>query len=542
MRKTLLSIALLIIALSVFAQSADKIKTVPTTYDRSSLGVLFLNFEGDRYFDRLVGKVENISFPDKYNNNNFPTLLIKPPFSRQSMPLSPQSEIKSYLEAQKAGLQTIAKWYSRQPNGTMSLDLVHERGRFSATDDDFLRAQTTKRGSAALEDYGNRLVNLSYILVIDVKDIKNAKDLSMTNMKGWQATAVGYLYRINFTEEVQNAFYDTWIYEDDSKSIVEEKRRKFEALDIPLILVSQEAVQISAMQPESSTGLGMFVKPKSEDELMQDLAQKSLDEVIYKIEMKVEEFKVKTSIHQVSPIRAKIGLKEGLKTDYRFFVYEYVYNEKLNQAVPKRRGVIRAGSKSTIVDNRKEATGKTETSKFYQVAGSKLEEGFTIQQQNDFGLEITAGPEIGGIGGFYGRADVRLGRFVGIRSAFVYVEGGIDAGDYNGNDYAFMRYGGGLAKGFQLMRNIELRPYAGVNLERATSDSYSEGDYLEILYFKAGVNLALNLKHNFQIIGGFGSHSIIGNATDKEGNEWDWLANFNDREGVSTLVGIKIMF
>lgn len=542
MRKTLLSLALLIVALSVFAQSADKIKTVPTTYDRSSLGVLFLNFEGDKYFDRLVDKIGNVSFPDKYNNNNFPTLLVKPPFSRQSMPLSPQNEIKSFLEAQKAGLQTIAKWYSRQPNGSMSLDLVHERGRFSATDDDFLRAQTTKRGSAALEDYGNRLVNLSYILVIDVKDIKNAKDLSMTNMKGWQATAVGYLYRINFTEEVQNAFYDTWIYEDDSKSIAEEKRRKFEALDIPLILVSQEAVQITAMQPESTTGLGMFVKPKSEDELMQDLAQKSLDEVIYKIEMKVEEFKVKTSIHQVRPIRAKIGLKEGLKTDYRFFVYEYVYNEKLNQAIPKRRGVIRAGSKSSIVDNRKEATGKTETSKFYQVAGSKLEEGFTLQQQNDFGLEITAGLEIGGIGGFLGRADLRLGRFVGMRSTFVYVEGGIDAGDYSGMDFAFMRYGGGLAKGFQLMRNIELRPYIGVNIERATSDSYPEGDYLEILYFKAGANLALNLKHNFQIIGGIGSHSIIGNATDKDGNEWDWLANFNDREGVSTLVGIKIMF
>lgn len=524
-----------------FSQDDSKIKKVPTTYDRSSLGVFFFKNDDNRNSSRFIEKVGSITFPDKYNNNNFPSVLINPNFSRSSATVP--NDIKKLLEDQKVGLLTLALWYNRQPDGTMNMDVIHQRGRFSATDEDFLRAQTSKRGSAALEDYGNRLVNLSYILVIDVKDIKSAKELGLANTKGWQANVTGYLYRINFSEDIQNAFYDTWIYSDDTPKVKEEKRKLFEKLTVPLELVIQQSVKVVATQPESTTGLGLLVKPKSEDELMLELAQKSLDDLIYQIEMKVEEFKVKTSIHQVRPIRSKIGLKEGLKTDSRFFVYEFVWNEKLNQAVPKRRGVIRATSK--IVDNRKEATGDTEVSTFYQVAGRKLEPGYTLQQQNDFGIEITPGVEVGGIGGLYARADLRLGRVIGMRATFVYVEGGADAGDYFNEEFAFLRYGGGLAKGLQLTRNVELRPYAGVGIESATGENLpiTNVDYLEVLYLKGGANLALNLTHNFQLVGGVGFYAPISKATDADSNEYeDWTNYFEDREGPSTFVGIKIMF
>lgn len=554
MRKALFFLLACFVMFSSFAQDAGIKNKVPSTYDRSSLGLLFLNFEGEKNQAQLFEKIKTVIFPDKYDNNNLESIFLTPPFTRAATPSDIQAAILAQLEKEKIGLQTLAKWYNRKPDGSMSLELIHERGRFSATDADYIKAQTTKRGNAALEDYGNRLVNLSYILVIDVKDIKSAKELSKTDLKGWQANVTGHLFKVAFNDEIQNAFYDAWIYDDDTKAQKDEKIKKFESLKVPLIAVSKATVSVSAMQPESTTNLGMFMKPKTEDQLMQELAQKCIDDVIYRIEMNVEEFKVKTAIYDVRPLRAKIGLKEGLKTDQRFFVYEYVYNEKTNQTIPKRRGVIRAGSKSKIVDNRKVASGDMPTSKFYQVAGRKIEQGFTLQQQNDLGMELSLGYEIGEVGGAYARFDIRTGRFVGIRALFIYLEGGFALGEYQGAtsnftgvtdaDFTFLRYGGGIAKGLQFTRNIELRPYIGAGLEQATNDDFEKGYNISALYIKPGLNLALNLKHNFQLVGGAGFYMFIANPTDTEDAEFDkaWDEIFKDRSGLSYMVGLKIMF
>jgi len=560
MRKALFFLLACFVMYNSFAQDENIKNKVPSTYDRSSLGILFLNFEGEKNQNLLFEKVKTVVFPDKYDNNNLQSLLITPPYTRSATPADVQAAILAHLEKEKIGLQTLAKWYSRKPDGSMSLELIHERGRFSATDADFIKAQTTKRGNAALEDYGNRLVNLSYILVIDVKDIKNAKEASKTDLKGWQANVTGHLFKVAFNDEIQNAFYDAWIYDDDTKAQKDEKIKKFESLKVPFVAISKATVSVTAMQPESTTNLGMFMKPKTEDQLMQELAQKCIDDVIYRIEMNVEEFKVKTAIYDVRPLRAKIGLKEGLKTDQRFFVYEYVYNEKTKQTIPKKRGVIRAGAKSKIVDNRKVASGDMPTSKFYQVAGRKIEQGFTLQQQNDLGMELSLGYEIGEVGGVYARFDIRTGRFVGIRALFIYVEGGLALGEYPGansiinsttsqptissSDYTFLRYGGGIAKGLQFTRNIELRPYIGAGIEQATNDDFDDSYNISALYIKPGLNLALNLKHNFQIIGGLGSYAFISNATSSTdedlGKAWDEI--FKERSGLSYVVGLKVMF
>lgn len=559
MRKALFILLAFFVMYNSFAQDESIKNKVPSTYDRSSLGILFLNFEGEKNLSQLFEKAKTVVFPDKYDNNNLQSIFITPPYTRSATPADVQTAILAQLEKEKIGLQTLAKWYSRKPDGSMSLELIHERGRFSATDADYIKAQTTKRGNAALEDYGNRLVNLSYILVIDVRDIKNAKEASKSDLKGWQANVTGHLYKIDFNDEIQNAFYDAWIYDDDSKAQKDEKIKKFESLKIPIVTVSKATVSVSAMQPESTTNIGMFMKPKTEDQLMQELAQKCIDDVIYRIEMNVEEFKVKTAIYDVRPLRAKIGLKEGLKTDQRFFVYEYVYNEKTNQTVPKKRGVIRAGAKSKIVDNRKVASGDMPTSRFYQVAGRKIEQGFTLQQQNDLGMELALGYESGEVGGVYARFDIRTGRFVGIRALFIYVEGGLALVEYPGansiinaatsqsvssSDYTFLRYGGGIAKGLQFTRNIELRPYFGAGLEQATNKDFDDGYNISALYIKPGINLALNLKHNFQIIAGAGSYVFIANPTDTNDIEFSkaWDEIFKGRSGLSYVFGLKVMF
>lgn len=551
--KKLYSLFLIVFySLGLLAQDVSEGNKVPTTYNRSSLTVLYLDFSTGNYWFDAKSKIENVVFSDKYDNNNLGALLLNPSFTRNTVPDNNlQKAIENDLMSIEVGKKIISKWYNRKPDGSMDMELVHERGRFTATDADFLRAQTSKRGNAALEEFGNRLINLSYILVVDINDIKTMDEVGFKEMKGWQASVTGFLYRIDFNNEIRNAFYETWIYEDDTPEVKSQKIQAFESLNIPIVPILQKQVKLVSSQPVGDKGIALFFAPKTTDELLQELVQKSYDEMIYRIEMEVEEFKVKTNLYDVRPLRAKIGLKEGLKTDNRFFVYEYVYNAKKNIAVPKRRGVIRASSKSKIVDNRKVAMGNTEMSHFYQVHGRKLEPGFTLQQQNDLGIEASVGLEIGEIGGAYARVDLRTGRFTGIRSLFVYLEGGIDAGDYpsassyltGGETFAFLRYGGGLAKGFQLTRNIELRPYIGGGVEQASNDDNTGDDAPTAIYIKPGVNLALNLTHNFQITGGIGSYIFVSDAESvNSGVIGPWTDIFENRMGPSSFFGIKIGF
>jgi hypothetical protein len=548
MRSTFLVLTLSVLFTGIYAQEVkDK---VPTTYDRSSLTVLYLDFSSGNHWHTAKAKIDSVMFSDKYDNHNIDFLLFKPTFERGVITANMQEAILRELETAKINKKIISKWYNRKPDGSMDMELVHERGRFTATDADFLRAQTSKRGNAALEEFGNRLVNLSYVLVVDIADIKTMAEAGLKGQRGWQARVTGYLFKIDFTDEVRYAFYDTWIYDDDTESEKARKRNAFDELDFPMVFVTQKSIPVSASQPEGNSGLSLLFKPKTVDQLMQDLVQKSYDETIYRIEMEVEEFKVKTALHGVRPLRAKIGLKEGLKTDYRFFAYEHVYNPKTNKAEPKRRGVIRADSKSKIVDNRRVAAGDMETSQFYQVAGRKLEEGFTLQQQNDFGIEVALGPEIGEVGGFFVRADYRVGRYTGIKALLVYGELGIQTKSYTSFPYytssdlfAFLRYGLGVAKGFHLTRNIELRPYIGAGVESASNSDFTGEDAPSVLYVKPGVNLALNLKHNFQVVGGLGVYGFMGDGESESGiNVGSWGNAFQNRGGASTFFGIKLGF
>ncbi|HQN83609.1 MAG TPA: hypothetical protein PL079_04365 [Tenuifilaceae bacterium] len=541
--------AMLIMAvLGAKAQNAEQPKKIPSTYDRSSITFLYMKVPGENHVQEVESKIGSIVFSDKFYNNNMETLSFDAPFSRTSTEVVPQEAVKKYLTDQKVAKSIISLWYNRQEDGSMSMDKIFDRGMFNATDAAYIKAQSTKLGNAVLQDYGSRLVGRSYIMVLDYQNVKTMQEAKINNMHGWQATAVGYLYKINYTEETQNALYDCWIYPEDSPAVKAEKIKKFEQLEIPLEFVTKTSVPIVASQPNPDTQIGRFIKQKSDDVLLQELVQKGYDETIYNLEKSHEDFMVKTTIHQVNPIRVKIGKKEGLKCDHRYFAYEYVYNEKTNTTEPRFRGVIRATSK--IVDNRQVATGEMPTSTFYQTAGRKLQTGYLVRQQNDMGLEVLAGFEMGEVGGVYGRADFRLGRFVGIRSLFVFGEVGFQTKEYDilslaTEDVSFTHYGAGIAKGFMLTRNVELRPYVGIGQESATSDAIeaaNTGNYTT-LYLRLGGNLALNLKHNIQLMGGIGTYSFISNASNDNGDlgvTWDEV--FPDRGGVSTLLGVKIMF
>ena len=535
----------LILSVSTYAQDVQESNRIPSTYDRSSITLFYMKFPGENYASDVEAKFPQVKLTDKYYDNNLDFLIFDSPFNRADASVDPAKAVEGFLMQKGVSKAIVSRWYNRKDDGSMDLDLIFDRGMFNATDAAYIKAQATKRGESALKDYGNRLIERSYIMVLDYQSIVNLREAKVKDTKGWKATVNGYLFKVNYNQDVQNALYDCWIYPEDSPQVREEKNKKFQELNIPITFVTKTTVPITASQPTEDSQLGRFIKQKTEEQLFQELVQKGYDESLYYLEMKHEDFMVKTTIHQVDPIRVKIGLKEGLKCDHRYFAYEYVYNEKTNSAEPNFRGVIRATSK--IADNRQIAKGEMPTSKFYQTAGRKLHEGYLLRQQNDKGAELLLGYEAGEVGGVYGRADIRLGRFIGIKALFVYAEGGYQAKDYEigfttYEGISFLHYGAGVAKGFMLTRNVELRPYIGIGQEQASHTDFTNGS-LKVLYLKAGANLALNLKHNIQLMGGIGSYSFISNAEDDNGDTGlIWTDIFPSREGMATMFGVKFMF
>lgn len=493
---TLLSFSFFLI-LCLSAQDVKQGLKIPASYDRSSITFVLLNFPNDYHSRDILSKINMLAYGDKFYNNNVSYLTLQSPFNRSELPANKIGLIKQSLENNKIANEIIDKWYSTTNEGYMSLDLIHKRGMFNATDATFLLAKTTKRGNAELEDYGNRLINKSYILVLDYQNVLTMSEAKRTDSRGWQANVTAYLFKLDYNEEVQKKVYDLWIYEDDPQELKEKKKTDLKQLVIPINFIAQTNRLIDASQKIQRTTLERVLFPdKSQEELLDDLVQKGYDENLYSLEKVVEDFKVKTTISETKPLKAKIGKKEGLKTDNRFFAYEYILNENNNTTRQKYRGVIRATSK--ITDNRQVATGNMEKTVFYQTAGKRLEVGYLLQQRNDSGIEVSLGLEYGDVNGYYGRIDYRLGRYIGVRSLFAYLEFALD-----GDDPTLSRYGAGLAKGIQLSRNIEIRPYIGIGNQKYIGEEYADE------YYKVGVNLSINILRNVQLYTGCGYYIFV---------------------------------
>ena len=556
-RNFFLTVVLLTSIATVFGQTRSKL--ISDTYDRSSLTLILLDHSEVANSQKLTGGIGNVRIPDKYFDNKIDLKSIKAPFAANYIGVVKNS-IREALNREKTGNKIIAYWYSRLNDGTMSADRFLERGMYNATDADVLKAKGTKRGVDALKDYGDKLIGKSYIVVIDYSKFTFIDD---SLSRGWSSDVKIYLYKIVFNDTIQSKLYnDLWIYKEDTPAVKTKKKTAFDQMNFDVEYVSQAATSVT--QTELKKNTSKTIIPKTNDELLAVLMQKGLDESIYNAEKNIEDLRVKTSLYQINPLRAKIGKKEGLAVDHRYFVYEFVYNEKSNTTSSVRRSVIRV---KKVADNRNIATGSSVMSTFYQVAGGNLEPGFTLQQRNDAGIGLYAGYELGVVGGISARLEANVGRYASVPSLYVFLGVGYQTKTYAGihnelntlilptQDINFLRYEIGIGKGLRLIKILELSPYGAVGYEEAKNKDWKDnvqftGNVIKALYFKYGANLSLNLSYNIQVVGGIGSY-IFFNAEDgkKEITSGTEKVKYNyyfkERGGVSAFsnyLGLRFQF
>jgi hypothetical protein len=372
------------------------------------------------------------------------------------------------------------------------------------------------------------------------------------NKNGWQGQLKGYLYKLAFNDSTMQTLYnDLWIYDDDDSLTINLKKAKFETTAFPISFVMEVDGFGEGSQYNPGTTLAP-VQQKTKAELFEGLLNSGLKECIYDVERKVSDFQVKTPVYNDKPITAKIGTKEGVKVDQRYFVIEFEQDRKGNTKA-NRKGVIRA---KTVMHNKNNASGESmEASVFYQTAGFNIEPGMLMQQKPELGIGVSGGfCLIGGLRGGYMKAELNVSKALvnGPSQVKFFGMAGFDMNDYRfyGVEYAdisFLRWQVGISKGYYFANNFSIAPFISYGMEQASHNDFEThtgysaiGTYV----MDFGVYGTINILHNLQAIGTVNLFAPIGSALDSDNEVIEGKSYvkdyFLDRKGLTIDVGLRL--
>lgn len=373
--KRILSV-LMIIFMSTIAVSAQKNsneKLADVKYRRSSLHTILIESDKFPYKDAVINAYNNAPFPDKYNNHNIGEKSFDP--SRYGTPTSDTSGYKiiidSYLKQNKTANKIVAKWFSRQEDGTFDMSLVGERGSYNASEMDVKIAKNSARGVALLADAGEELISNTFVVVSRLYFVSNeiaaaairkgailaaneipnsllrsvalkAADVAYEKGKeGYSVWTTSYLYRLAWNDSIASVFYnDFWM---DKSNQDPSRKEKFE---------NSGLFHLDYIGYERSSSLVTFSlkEKRSEEKIVEISTIRNIDAVYAKLQKKYDVFKTKTPLYTGYPITAKIGLKEGLEAGDRYEVLEQVMDDN-GKTKYVRKGTIKV-EKGQIWDNR----------------------------------------------------------------------------------------------------------------------------------------------------------------------------------------------
>ncbi|MEI6697309.1 MAG: hypothetical protein WCO13_14740 [Bacteroidota bacterium] len=616
MKKNLLFIFLNCIAVyQVFTQdvtsSGKKVKENYATsaeYSRNALTLVLLDFNNESFSTELKDIFnKEVKVPDKFDDNLVSTRFIRTNLNRDLLYkteggktvknkdgidtkepiITSTNRIKNLITDNKISNQVIAKWFNRNSDGEFNYNLIQERGIYNAKDADFKTANSSKLGIKELQNAGEKLLQKSYIMVCDysgirtMEEIYNAKDeanrkaAANTNTEfkpikrtqnGYSGSIIVHLFKIVFNDSISSIFSnELWVADKFPENKDEKNLRinNFNNFNFPLFPIKTVTAESEGLQYNADQGIMAPSVQLSKQELFLLLVDNGINNALEEVEKTYSEFRVKAPIVSVKPVGIKIGTKEGLKLDKRYFVLEK-REDNQNKLYIKRIAVIRS---KKVIDNRASIGGKTDTSLFYQTAGRKIiKDVMYAEQANDLGIGIVVGYAVGGeIGGLSGRVEYNISQLMGsakVPTAIrTFVEGGIEFKDYNVESnllglaesenvvHGFIRLGAGFEKDFYFFRNYHFCPYVAYDYEmmqfRLTKDDPDPYSFHTFM-LHTGVRFGANITHSIQFITSV-NYFLPGNVSLSKGDQKfsidaKWSDFFKDRKGLSYEFGLRFQF
>ena len=368
--------------------------------------------DSTRNFSQIIQETfTNSKIPEKFNNHitserSIPKLY-NDTLSKENLIAAQKVAITDYLSTHDIAKSMISKWFNRSEQGGFNMDLISERGFYSASDLDVKIARNSERGTAMLADAGEELIKNTFVIVNNFKytdkeevakkakgllssissvaSLAGAGDVAIVSEtvgegvgilgKGYVIKTDAHLYRLKWNDEVANIFYNDYWTEDGQ--IDEERVKAFNESDV------FELEYIGTQMAYANLQSTSFTK-KTDEELITIATVKASDAVTAKLQREYEVFRTKTPLMSTDPLSAKIGLKEGLEKGDKYEVLEQVLNKE-GKTEYQRIGVIKV-DKDQIWDNRfnadEENTDQTIEYTVFTGKKKKYYSGMLIRQIN----------------------------------------------------------------------------------------------------------------------------------------------------------------
>ena len=351
---------IMLLLISIWTVYAQRSETTSNKYLRPSMTCIYIN-RGEPLSIAVIEQMAANGISAKYNDNHVSRNVIAIP---RGEPIS-ETKLTNLLQTQIT--KEIAKiWFPfDKENNEYSRKVMYDRGLDAATYQDERTAGATFRQNAWLQDAGKWLINRSYIVVYDIHNIRQTKDRAA---KGYMADCDVYLYKLDWSEQHYATLFT--VPNNSNPDYINQITLPIQHL---ASLVGKSLLRnISVSEPENW----------NDDLVLKHFAQEIANNAEIYMSQVNADFQVQTPIYSTSPIKAQIGIKEGLKVDQRYYVYELSQSAS-GETKWKRKGVIRVRK---VADNR---NNNTLTSDFYQVTGSKLKAGMNLVQTSNAGIGIS---------------------------------------------------------------------------------------------------------------------------------------------------------
>ncbi|MBQ7533529.1 MAG: hypothetical protein IJT45_07545 [Bacteroidales bacterium] len=383
-RKLLLLAFVVTMALPAFAQRIVESTEEFVSYDRNSISVIVTKYN-DQYDNTVYSTVSGFSYGSKFDVNDISTKTITvrqnrtlPEGTASGWGYTPDEAtvyaVAAELNRNNVGKEILNYILSPDSQGRFSRELIEARGQWNADDKDYIESQATQVNS--MGQNGEKLIENSYIIVFDLKNPERVetkaqdKNGRVYTIVTWRGNVGAMVYKIADAKElVANVLNNMWIYEHDSASTADAKKRAFEELKVRMELVGTAGVSTSGKE-------------------LSNVINNAKDQIIQKLEDQIPAWQVTIDCETIKPfITAKIGTKEGVRNGQRYGIYGQVYNRSNDCLEFKRKGYLRA---TVIADNRRVADGKADSTYFYRISGTASLNGTEIlKQRNDLGLGIS---------------------------------------------------------------------------------------------------------------------------------------------------------
>jgi len=502
------------------------------------------------------------------------------------------STIEAALLEKKIPNELVAYWWMQDSTGSYTTERVIQRGLATASVKEMEEMDDFKRNISAVADDGEKLLDNSLVVVYDFRNFSTYEEqyneIDRRNReraekskgqikfepvervyRGYTGDVTVRIYRLKFLGEPAAVFYnDMWVDATMDETTRAQRLEKFDAYRFPVELVSSNSFSISGSQrrdtESQSSGddsqLGSLIsglakamsKPKTMDDLFADMIASGRAKAY---DMLMGLTAVRATLYGTKPLQARIGSREDLKIDGRYFVYAYKLKANGDTA-RQRKAVLRV---KKVANNELDAEGRVRTdvepSEFYAITGMGIQPGMLLVEKRDLGVFITAGYAfLGETAGVDLRVDYMFSKsgFVNKPGWFFGVLAGWHISDEFGDleeDVSFMRFGAGLRKDHYLMSNVRVGIGLDGGLLTLTDPEIDDPDDEDLdqigdAYFAApNAELGMHVWHNIQLVG-WARYFIRFNV--EQGDTYEGLLNaqdiLDDRNGLNIGAGIRVNF